>query len=980
MSSDREAAEPRASRPPRTRRSRAVAPWVRTRLRTSRAGALLLAVLVLATAFLAAALPRTLDRNADLALQRTLSDAPPANRSLQAVEGDGSVPGVDSDPSVFNTASADDIATAIEHLLTTPLAPSLKEESYGGTTFKAVALKDPWIPLAGEQHPTMIKLVWVAGQEQHYKMVQGRAPVHTPGSTDWEVALSTSDAAQLDIKLDSVLHTAGATLKVVGLFQVDDPNSALWSGAPCVATACLDFDQQTPPDRFWQVSALIPGAAVPDLPSFASAQMFWQVPVVPNHLHYTEVGAAQQLLNSILNGQQAANLSQQTAVDELQITSELPKLLIQAKQNQQATGPMNAIGPLGAGAIALVVLLLAADLAVDRRRAELLLLRARGGSVGGIAGRLLGETAVLVVPAAAIGTALAILLLPTPRWQAAVQAGAAAALVALVPFPVRAVLLLRGSNPVRRRPAERRPRGRFNPARLVGDQRRLVLELAALALALGAVVAVRRRGVGSTSSFDPLLSSAPLLLALAGAVLLARLFPVLLAPLVRAVRRRPGAIGFLGLARATRTTGDADAARGQGRRAPTVLPLLALLLAVTTAGFGVTVISSTTTARQLAIRQQVGGDARVVGNDQTTLPPGFVAAADKLPGVRAGTAMVVDDNATLGAADGSAASGSFLLIVDPAGYAALAARVGYGQIDPALLDAPTAPGAPVPAILTMNMGSTAASAEQAVQLPTVYGNLHYRVVGTTNGSPILPLGGSRIVMIVSAAAVERQLPGTKPLIDAPNGWFGIGDGISGNAIRKLLTGATAPGGSTAGAAPGATADPAAMPVGSSVDDYFTISTVPDLAAKLGSRPQEHAAEQLFWSAVAASAAFSLLSLLLTLLRAAPERAALLARLRTMGLRPGQGLALILVEALPQALAAAAAGAGLACLAAPLLGPGVNLSAIVGLTVPDGLRIAAAQVWWLAAGLAGLCALVVVAETVVAGRRQINTELRAGDQQ
>lgn len=57
-------------------------------------------------------------------------------------------------------------------------------------------------------------------------------------------------------------------------------------------------------------------------------------------------------------------------------------------------------------------------------------------------------------------------------------------------------------------------------------------------------------------------------------------------------------------------------------------------------------------------------------------------------------------------------------------------------------------------------------------------------------------------------------------------------------------------------------------------------------------------------------------MLLTLARATPERAALLARLRTMGLRPRQGVALILVESLPQAVTAALGGGLIAVAASP----------------------------------------------------------------
>ncbi|MFF1798138.1 FtsX-like permease family protein, partial [Kitasatospora sp. NPDC058263] len=118
---------------------------------------------------------------------------------------------------------------------------------------------------------------------------------------------------------------------------------------------------------------------------------------------------------------------------------------------------------------------------------------------------------------------------------------------------------------------------------------------------------------------------------------------------------------------------------------------------------------------------------------------------------------------------------------------------------------------------------------------------------------------------------------------------------------------------------------------------------------------------------------------LTLLRAAPERAAVLARLRTMGLRPRQGLALIVAETLPQTLVAAVGGGVVAWIAVALLGPAIDLSALVGAPVPTGLRPALLPVLFQVLGLAALVTAGVLAEALISGRRQISTELRAGDQ-
>ena len=52
--------------------------WLRVRLRAAPAGALALAALVMAGAFLAAALPRGIDRYEDSALRHAVSDAAPS--------------------------------------------------------------------------------------------------------------------------------------------------------------------------------------------------------------------------------------------------------------------------------------------------------------------------------------------------------------------------------------------------------------------------------------------------------------------------------------------------------------------------------------------------------------------------------------------------------------------------------------------------------------------------------------------------------------------------------------------------------------------------------------------------------------------------------------------------------------------------------------------------------------------------------------
>ncbi len=127
-----------------------------------------------------------------------------------------------------------------------------------------------------------------------------------------------------------------------------------------------------------------------------------------------------------------------------------------------------------------------------------------------------------------------------------------------------------------------------------------------------------------------------------------------------------------------------------------------------------------------------------------------------------------------------------------------------------------------------------------------------------------------------------------------------------------------------------------------------------------------------------------MALLLALVRAAPERVALLARLRTMGLTRRQGRGLLVVESLPLALAAAGGGVLAGWAAVALLGPGIDLTATAlggrsAAGVP-GPVTPAADPWSLLLPAAAVVVLAVAASAAQAwaATGRTTTELRAGD--
>ncbi|MFD0275320.1 hypothetical protein ACFVHB_15640 [Kitasatospora sp. NPDC127111] len=972
------------------------APWVRTRLRSARLAALLTAALAFGTVFLAAAFPRAVDRGTDDALHRFLTDRGPAWNTLIATADHRN-----------DAADLDEVARKLASRpgRTFRYAESGPVHGARGDRFREIS--NPGYARPDGLKPR-VSLMYLQGVAERVTVVAGTWPTGSGGQDGAvPIALSKAAADSIGIRLGDVLQGGegpGPELAtVVGLYTVKDPRDPYWYDLGCLDRACA----QGNPHVALAADGLVAADALDRLAQWgAHATDFWRLPVDTGALHARDLPATGREINGYLTGPSAVGLAAYTGRDDLSLGSQLPTAFNQAIARQNAAAPLAAIGPAGLAAVGAVVLFLAAGLTTDRRTAELRLLQARGGSRGGVLRRLLGEGAVTVLPAAAAATALALVLVPTPRWTEAVLAALAATLIALLGFPARAALFWS------------RPRRRNAGRRLVG-------ELLVLAVTAAAVLELRRRGVAPAGQEpDLLLVAAPLLLAVTGGLLLARLQPVVVGALARVAGRRPGLVGFLGLARAARGSG------GRGR--PSLLPMLALTLAVTTAGFGATVLDAVDGARLRAARGVVGGDAAVGTPTGVTLPTRFTEAAARMPGVRLATGVWWESEVFLLGSDVAPTRVS-VLVVDPGAYAELSRSVGRGGFDPGLLAGGAGgPDAPMPALFSTALGERLTAGSYRLRLPDGW-ELNAGAAGRISATPALVGDDRKFVVLPSGPAVAQR-----PELGRPNLWFGVGD-IDEGRLKRLVRELAAPtawrvafgehpgmvlppvaagavsappaapaaGAPAAGSAAGTVAGaPAAAPAagtaapspgadtnasggsdaagaGGADEDAllsgYQVHTSTALAAGFADDPLQRSAGRLFWAAVLGAGGFALLAVLLTLVRTAPERAALLARLRTMGLRPRQGLALILAEAVPQSVVAAVGGGLVALAATALLGPAFDLSVLVGAEVPPGLEPAVPPVLRQVLALVALVTVGVVAEALIAGRRQIATELRVGEQ-
>jgi putative ABC transport system permease protein len=899
---------------------------VRTRLRSAPGAAAALAALVAVTAFLAAVLPLAVDRYGDAGLRRAVDAAGPRLTTVTLYTRDSAFTAprerreAELRPDAVRAPYPRILASAGRAL---PLDAG--QSSYGARTTERLEVPDPWLSRP-DGVPPQFHLVAQNGLAGHSRLREGRLPEAPDGVTAAtaaiEAAVSAETARKLNIEVGSVLHVpavdrAPLAVRVTGIVAPRAPRGAYWSTSPVLRSPSLTTLPGDPQGSvFWAAALLLPPNAAPAMLGTAGQpERYWQLAPDPSRLHGHELTRSASAVASLEAGP-LLQRARTAASPTVESSTSLDDVLTEYAGLRSAIGPLIAVAASGAGLVAAVVLLMAGSLTADRRRAELTLLRARGGSLRGVAGRLLAETAVVAVPAAALGLAAAALTVRGARLPYAVAAAGAVALLGCAALPLRAVAAHR---------TVRVHAAREDVASARPSRRRTVAELTLLVLAVGAVAALRTRGTGegAGASGDRLVSLAPALVGMIAALVLVRLYPLPLRALARPAGRLRGVVGPLSLARAGRASGSA------------VLPLLALLTALTTAAFGGSVLTGVADARDRAAVLTVGADARV--ESLTTLPAGLADRVRRVPGVRDVTAVSVaydahprDERLTVPVAG-----------VDPAGYAALTRHTDIGAFDRNALAA--APGARIlPAL------ASPAVADR-------YG---------TRTFPVHLDGGA--IVTVRIVAVRERTPA-----------------VAGEEFLVV---------DRAGL-PARTARPAVLLVTGDRPDTAALREAAGRAATVRSRAGERAgyvdsplqsgAERVYTAAVAAGAGYAVLALLLTLLRAAPERAALLARLRTMGLTRAQGRRLLVLESLPQALLAALGGTLTAWATIRLLSPGIDLTtvAVSASSSPAGraaLRTDPVSLLVPALAVVALTVGIAVAQAWWTGRRDSVRELRAGD--
>ncbi len=928
---------PAAAEPGRPR-ARAVAPWVRTRLRAAPGAAAGLALLVFVTALLAAALPRVVDAYETEGLRHGIRTAPAHQSELVVTypleRGSRVTP---------DTLRKDQ--EALRRLLPAPLRTDPEESVHGIRTMEPVPGLDAWLPQP-DHVQVRFTLASPSGLASHAVLKQGRA---AGGDAERPEAVATTATAKtLGLKPGSVVHVPGANAEplavtVTGIVEPRDPRRPYWAVEPLLSTPVLALtDDPTDPKRYWRAGLLLAPESGSALASTTETpEVYWRLPVVADHLTARDAGPLAAAVDSARTGPVSAKIREVTGETGL-VSTGLDEISASYAATKAAISPVVAVAVLGIGAVAAVVVAMTGGLFLSRRDGELTLLRGRGASLPGIGLRLLGETSAVALPAAALGLVAAVALVRGPDTPGApaltgsapllpsVLGAALVALIAALVLPVRAVL---------RHRAPRLHGAREDLVDARPSRRRTVAELTLLVLAAAAIGSLRLRGTDDAG--DHLVSAAPVLVGVIAALVLVRIQPLPLRRLARPAQRMRGVVGPLALARAARSS------------ATGVLPLLALVLALTTAAFGGSVLAGVAEARDRAALLATGSDARVEGRTEgVLLPAGLADAVRSVQGVREAQPVQIEYGVSLPSPVSTDRPMSAPLVaVDPVAYARLAQRTGNGAFPAALL-ASTGKGGReavgdtdriLPALASPEVA--ARLGDQPMRLNAAAGAFRVKVVAVRENTP-------------AVRGEDFLVVNTADITNVRHTALLVGGTVDGTALRAAV----------AAKSPDLSVALRAEARGAFVDS-----------------PLQTGAEGLYAAAIGAGAAYAVVAVLLSLTRSGPERATLLARLRTMGLTRGQGRRLLALEAVPPAVFAALGGALAGWATVPLLAPGVDLHRLALAAAADGVGAGGialrADPWSLVVPALAVVLLTGAAAGVQAwwtGRRSSVKELRAGD--
>ncbi len=767
---------------------------------------------------------------------------------------------------------------------------------------------------------------------RYSKLVAGRLPAtgSEPGKLAVvQAAVTTTTAARFGLKVGDRLNAGQIQLLITGIIRPTDPASAFWSQEPVAATPALT-QAAAPELPYWIGAVFIGPGALPLVEANIGPiemQVTWVYSAALGGLTAGQADGFEANISSLMTS--GATLTDPAGNPvTVTVASQIPAILAPFTAGENAVAPALELLYVSLTIIGAIVVLLGARLVGQRRAAEFTLMRARGAALYQLAWLVLRASVVIAAVAGAAAAVLAVGLTPGDGdavgwWLAGLTIAVTLAgpvLISVVPQRVAAPVTGRAGGAA------------GETADRSSGTRRIIVEVALVAAAIGGLVVLRHEGLSSGNS-GLYTSAAPVLVAIPVAVVLLRCYPLLARELARAAGVTRGVVAFVGLTRATRTPPG------------TVLPAFALVLVLAMVAFPDMVSTSVTRSQVAESWQQVGADAVIQAPPNSGIPSGLQSQISSLPGVVSTAAAEVDP--------ASLAAGTELsvMFVDPARYAAVIGQAPGPRFPAAALSGNAvigSAGTVIPAVATAAAAQLVGTAPTGVNLTgDAAGNgMTIRLAGQT-GDPAVPTAAGMpagAVVVVSAQALGNPL--------APNVLLVAGPGLDEARLSAIVS--------------------RALP-GASVT--FRAAAL----AALATSPVPQAAQTALTQGMAAAAGFGALVLLVSLLLTAWTRDMTLARLATMGLRRWQAQLLQATETLPPVVAAAVGGVACAWLLVPLVGSSLNLAAFAGTGSAAAVTGAVVPLVGSAAGLLLAALLVLAVQAVITYHRGSTRALRISDE-
>ena len=879
------------------------------------------AVLVLVTALIAAVAPRVLAGLADTALRGEVASAPVEARNVVLIENRIYPLGPASDPLAQVRKAGDELFATFP-----PKIRSLVDH-------RDIEIESGRFRVQKDTtDPAFIRFRIQEGIADHIRYVAGRPPTADVTARNsvgpqqvndvpvYETAISSKTAEALGISLGETVPLVGdpsdqligrtpvevlAFATITGIYDVLDPNEAYWLNDPQPihpVIRALSAEIQV-----LDAALLVDPGVHEALTKYASPgsqgiRYTWREFVDPQRLSQRSLDSLITDFHRLLVDYPSANVTPST---DTALRTGLPAILEAHRARWAAAEAIIAVMAIGPALVAVATLALIAALASRRRRDTMSLARSRGASGRQVLVPALVEALLVAVPGAIVAAALAVAVVPAGTLPRTVAAAAAVVAIAVIAVTATVVSIARSRGPERR-----------EGDRAVGrvSARRLVLEGLIVVLAVGAAYLLRERGLsavgtgGAVEGFDPLIAAVPVLVGVAVAIVVVRLYPLALRLVAAIARRGKGLVVVLAARRAT-----------EGGTSSAVL--LVLLTTATVAAFAATSLDSLDRGADVAAWQSVGGTYRLQG-PIGALPSSFDAAS--LPGVTT-AAGVFEGSVPVGLAGPAT-----LFAVADAGP--MAEALAGTPADPHFPAGFSTPGTgPIPAIVSTSL----AASPRGVKLGEEFSSsiegyaLTYRVVEVRDGFAGLPRDRSWVVAPrewVKAQSPEAHVAPTWEIVSAPS--------TTPDALRAAVTA-----------------------------QWPTVTTTSQVeeADALRTAPVTEAVRSLILAAALVTAAYAALGVAAALALAGIARTVEVARLRTLGLTGRQAIGLAIAEHGPSTLTGFVIGGLLGVALFQVLRSALGLGGLVGSPVDVPLALGAGPLLLILLGM-----IIVVAVGLALG--------------